>query len=382
MFPNPAGGFCADRAHGTVGAARRRRNRRMRAFLKHERMTVAMNLATFQHHSYMKSALVNVGVQVGSPLAPVIEYMSSAPVIWYWHQHLQCLILRPVWWTRSFLSLTESSGTPWSRGLSTRLYVQILDALVPLKMEQLVDFFKDLDIEVPAQVIEVPKISQDIIPQRSVDLVPQMVEQLMEVPTIVSYSSLHRSVEHRVDIPVPGRGWRSFGLQGFLPGQSSTTPQFSKKRISERTVEQIVRFPGEGLQDFRPGQSSPASSSFHSPASSDDDANEPGDGVFRTLPHGKKVRSARQVSADLPRHVSSWTPAAYEQSRGFHEQASKEEEKEAAEYEEKMQELNQRVQVDLPLSAAERLAWRQWIVDYAASSSPLLGRGGRGRRGA
>ena len=100
-------------------------------------------------------------------------------------------------------------------------YVQILDAPVPQKVEQLVDFFKDLDSHVPVQVIEVPKISQDIIPQRSVDLVPKMVEQLVEVPTIVSYSSLQRTVEHRVDIPVPGRGWRSSGLQGFLPGQSS-----------------------------------------------------------------------------------------------------------------------------------------------------------------
>ena len=51
--------------------------------LKHERMTVAMNLATIQHHSHMKSAVVDVGVQVGSPLAPVIEHMSSAPVIGY-----------------------------------------------------------------------------------------------------------------------------------------------------------------------------------------------------------------------------------------------------------------------------------------------------------
>ena len=168
-------------------------------------------------------------------------------------------------------------------------YLQILDAPVPQKVEQLEDFFKDLDIEVPAQVIEVPKISQDIIPQRSVDLVPQMVEQLVEVPTIISYSSLQRTVEHRVDIPVPGRGGRSSGLQGFLPGQSSTTPQFSKKRISERTVEQFVRFPGEGLQDFRPRQSSPASSSFHSPAHSDDDANEPGEGVFRTFPMEKSA---------------------------------------------------------------------------------------------
>ena len=81
MFPNPADGLCADRAHGAVGAARRRRNRRLRAFLKHERMTVAMNLATIQHHSYMKSAVVDVGVQVGSPLAPVIESYPSSGLV-------------------------------------------------------------------------------------------------------------------------------------------------------------------------------------------------------------------------------------------------------------------------------------------------------------
>ena len=81
MFQNPADGFCAERAPGTIGAARRRRNCRLRAFLKHERMTVAMNLATIQHHSYMKSAVVDVGVQVGSPLAPVIESYPSSGLV-------------------------------------------------------------------------------------------------------------------------------------------------------------------------------------------------------------------------------------------------------------------------------------------------------------
>ena len=35
-------------------------------------------------------------------------------------------------------------------------------------------------------------------------------------------SSLQRTVEQLVDIPVPRRGGRSTDLQGFLPGQSST----------------------------------------------------------------------------------------------------------------------------------------------------------------
>ena len=68
------------------------------------------------------------------------------------------------------------------------------------------------------------------------------------------------------------------GLQGFLPGQGSTAP----------TVAQIVDIPGGGLQGARPGQGSPASSSFHSPAGSDGDADEPGEGVFRTFHRPRK----------------------------------------------------------------------------------------------
>ena len=52
------------------------------------------------------------------------------------------------------------------------------------------------------------------------------------------------------------------------------------------------------------------------------------------------------------------------------------EEMEAAEHDEKMLELNRRVQADLPLSAAEGSAWRQWIgIAPAASSSSSAGTG-------
>ena len=104
----------------------------------------------------------------------------------------------------------------------------------------------------------------------------------MEVPTIVSFSSLQRIVEQNVDIPVPGRGGGISGLQGFLPGQSPTALP-SLERISERIVEQNVEFPvGGGLQDFLPGQSSSASSS--SPAGVRGSADGPVEGVFRTFP--------------------------------------------------------------------------------------------------
>ena len=126
--------------------------------------------------------------------------------------------------------------------------------------------FFDALIPVAEQFIEVPKIIIERIPPRTLVREPQLVE----VPTIVSYSSLlQRTVEQHVDIPVPGGGGRLADLQGSLPGQSSTAP----------SVVQIVDIPGGGLQGSRPGQGSPASSS-HSPAGSDDDADELGTGFF------------------------------------------------------------------------------------------------------
>ena len=66
-------------------------------------------------------------------------------------------------------------------------------------------------------VIEVPKISQDRTPQRLGDCLrqPQMADQLVDVPTVVSCSSLQQLIaEQIVDIPALGRAggrwaWRS-----------------------------------------------------------------------------------------------------------------------------------------------------------------------------
>ena len=87
--------------------------------------------------------------------------------------------------------------------------VQILDAPVPQMVELLPDVLRFFDrlATVPEQAIEVP------VPFRAVLRDPQLAEQLVEVPTIVSYSSLQRNMEQNVDIPVPGRGGRVSGLR-------------------------------------------------------------------------------------------------------------------------------------------------------------------------
>ena len=66
--------------------------------------------------------------------------------------------------------------------------VPILDAPVPQMVDQLVDVLKIIERSLPVvaeQVIEVPKIIlQDRIPQRTALRWPQLVEQLVEVPTV------------------------------------------------------------------------------------------------------------------------------------------------------------------------------------------------------
>ena len=172
---------------------------------------------------------------------------------------------------------------------------QRLDVPVPQMGEQLpniVQFFAAQLPVVAEPVIEVPKILLDRTPQRLGDRLrqPQMVEQLVHVPTVVSYSSLQQlTAEQIVDIPVPGRagGGGRGGLQGFLPRQNSAA------FYVEQTVDIPVPRSG-GLQGSRPGQGSTASSS-HVGA-----ADGAGQGVFRTFPRGKKcgVKSALGVGTE------------------------------------------------------------------------------------
>ena len=77
-----------------------------------------------------------------------------------------------------------------------------------------------------------PKILPVDIPLRTSVREPQLVEQLVEVPTIVSFSSLQRIAEQNVDIPVVGGSGTGGDVSSFLPGQSYSM-----------TAEQIVDNP-------------------------------------------------------------------------------------------------------------------------------------------
>ena len=84
-------------------------------------------------------------------------------------------------------------------------------------------------ISIPAvaeQVIEVPKLALHVLAvQRAALPEPQLVEQLVEVPTVLSVAVLQqRTAEQIVDTPVPhGRGGGARGsLHGLSQGQGST----------------------------------------------------------------------------------------------------------------------------------------------------------------
>ena len=128
-------------------------------------------------------------------------------------------------------------------------------SLCPQMVDYVADALRILDFPIAEQVIEVPKISCSPCPSRSPIPEPQSAELLVEVQTVLSPL---RIAEQIVDTPVPrGRG------QGFLPEHSSTAISSSGKRISERTVEQIVDIsPGGGLGQGSSSSAGPAYEDF------------------------------------------------------------------------------------------------------------------------
>ena len=344
------------------GSAVRRRERRVRSWWRHEQASVRMAMITAGHHSYRKAAGIEVGVQAGTTLAPVteyvapapavvcdvpatvIEYMPSAPVIGYLapapavsypssglvdpqfsltadetshvapavtlsvpsqqlpfvyttttvttddleeftepvydqvHQEQiaagemsENIVEIPV--VTEYFPMTDDEGGELSAGVRPApleegrpqgklqrqagigyKLVQALDAPVLQMVEQLPDvhhFFATCLPVVAEQVIDVPKIILENIPSRRLCRDTQLAEQLVEVPTIVSYSLLQRTMEHNVDIPVPGGGGRR-----------------GRKRRT-RLWPKLERRPGQGspafcgaeqdtLADSRPGQGSTA----------------------------------------------------------------------------------------------------------------------------
>ena len=142
-------------------------------------MAVAMALAESTHHGAQRQKTARAGERHEMHYTATFR-MRLSPI--GAGQHL-CLRL-----------LAGRIGSAAHRGLDCRCRVGVTDSRcsfpVPQMVDQLLSFFTALDSSVPEQVIEVPKISTPSRCPRTVLSVPQMAEQLVEVPTIISFSSL------------------------------------------------------------------------------------------------------------------------------------------------------------------------------------------------
>ena len=296
---------------GATGAARRRQ-RRLRQFLRHERLSVAMALAESQHHTSRGQKKARAGEEE-SEMKYTAKFRTTPPP----QPELFSLEEEPGGGLPAPLSEVAGRQEKVLRHVLEDLgsvcpVVQILDLPVPHRMDHLAELLNleedvldagrlvDRFLQVPELVIEVPKISLDVIPLRTMVPVPQLAEQLVEVPTIVSFSSLQRTIEQTVDIPVPQGGGGPVGvrsLQGF-PGQSSTA--YCGADFPAATAEQNVDIPvPRGDRTLLP-----ASTSSVLPVT----ANQ---GVFRTFPQNKKSAELSSHSgSELPPHPSSSTAAA------------------------------------------------------------------------
>ena len=194
------------------GAAWRRRQRRLRAHWRHEQLTLQMLLATYEHHAAPRGQSKARSREEESEMnnaygqkTPLLRAASTVHFNLFDEGEVLAARPTPLVEVRPQLGVQRHTA---EEIIETFVPDQILDAPVPqMGREQVVEFMQQFDVLAGAEpVIEVPKISLDKTRRRrmvDVSRPPQTAEQLVEVPTIISYSSLLRFVEQNIAIPVP-----------------------------------------------------------------------------------------------------------------------------------------------------------------------------------
>ena len=199
--------MAAERASGVgSSSARRRRERQLCSWRRHEQRSIAAALVSASHHSAQGGERLvshnaprgQKNTRAGGRRPGVLEEPEPPNVV--------DRVLR-----RTVDQLADAAPM-----------VQVLDTPVPQMVEQLLEVVRRLDIEVPTQVIEVPKISQDFIQERLVDCDlrhPQKAEQLLEVPTVLSLALLQQQyAEQTLTIQLLVVA----GVVEVLPGEGSS----------------------------------------------------------------------------------------------------------------------------------------------------------------
>ena len=296
------------------GAAQRRKWRRLRAALRHEQQSIAMALASALHHSADKTTTAQHNEKRGQKNTGTEHYELSDE-----EDKVPARGSQPP-------CLGEPRGPQARDQLRTMEQtadyaplVQILDPLVQSWEEELPNVRRFFLTRWPVgaeqvwncearQVVGVPKISPDRTWQRLGDSLRQLqtADQLVDVPTIVSCSSLFGNVEQNADIPVPPGRVGVRGFQGFRPGQDSAA--FGRADHAEIPVPRCGF--DEGFHSFPPEQVSTASleQTVHIPVphgGQHDLSSSFSSGFFKSAGHGRSRGfshfSPVQKNAKIPR---------------------------------------------------------------------------------
>ena len=310
MIPNPADGSVAERV--STGSARRRRERRLRSMLRHERMSVAMALAAATHHSAQRGEWRDLHE------APRGQRTASAEATYDALRSQTTSVAGDT----EFFSLYEeelggtrpdrlfevrpqgrgTSGTPWNR-LSTPCSSP--RRLMFLCRRWITNWWRCAGSSMcvfPSRSSKCPRSHLQPVLAGAVCASLSRRQnswwKYRRSSPILLYSGLWSRTSTFQFLVVEGE---HVGLQGFLPRLRSTALHASQERSSERIVEQIV--------DSRvlSGGSSASSSSSREHA---------GERVFSTFfPGEKSAKVGPHSSPRVPASVSPSTSSA--QLEGF-----------------------------------------------------------------
>ena len=245
----------------STGAAKRRRELRLRMHWRHEQLTLRMVLASVEHHSHgplrgQTSATRTRAEERETYLAPRRQESLLPTGTGAQHFSMSDDLSVPVTGERPAALLEPPPQGRVLRHTVEQIadvcpLVQILNAPVPQTREQLVSFFKFLDTQMPIeQGIAVPKITKDMTQPRLVDCdlrQPQNVEQLAEVPTILYFLKqrvLSRSSTFHFRVVV---GVRAVEVFLVFP-QHRVQQHFAVLKVMEDPVEVFKAFPRDRVQ--------------------------------------------------------------------------------------------------------------------------------------
>ena len=248
-----------DVEHAT-GSALRRRQRRLRQWLRHERMTVAMALAESQHHAApwgqsMARARGGARDVLHGPAPEDAPPRAASTVYFNLDDDVGVLAARP----DRLLEVRPQPGIPRrtaKQNVDVFTY-PLLDVLVPQMGDQLVEVLRKIDTRSSHLAIDVPKVFPDSAPLRRVESrPPQLADQLVDVPTGLTLSSSWRPLftEEQIQRMVAGVDREGGGARRGLQGSRSGPSWF---RVVDNPVPQVRREGGGGVQGSLPARRAP-----------------------------------------------------------------------------------------------------------------------------